>query len=589
MEVMSTKCVSCRSEFLTDQGDRAFFEAMKVPLPTHCPECRMVRRQVWRNERALYKRMCALCGEETITMYAPEKPFVVYCTDCYQSDKWDPMTYGRAFDFSKPFFEQFSALMQVVPRRALYQDFAEGSDYSNWAVYLKNSYLIFGGHHYEDTAYAAQSFYLKDCIDVDFSKKCEQCYGSIHLRQCNQVRFSAFSEDCADSWFLYGCRNCTNCVGCTNLRNASYCIYNQQYSREEYKKKLTEMALDTYEGASRVGVEALKRSLLYPHKYAWTKNVTNSSGDDLDQVRNCKHCFSASDSENCRYSFFIPGGAKDSYDLDHCGLGLELTYELMSGFGNNRVRFGNRVYYSHDVDYSDDCFNSASLFGCIGLRKKEHCVLNKQYSKEEYEELVGKIIKQMGDIPYRDRSGRDYSFGEFFPPELSPFAYNETVAQEYFPLTEETAGVVGFAWRENDKKEYKADVRSENLPRAKDAPSDLTEKIVTCSHSGSCNEQCTKAFRITKNELQFYQKLGVPLPRLCPNCRHYERLNQRNPLKLWKGRCCCSGAESVNGIYKNATFHIHGSERCLNEFETSYAPDRQEIIYCETCYQAEVV
>jgi len=28
-------------------------------------------------------------------------------------------------------------------------------------------------------------------------------------------------------------------------------------------------------------------------------------------------------------------------------------------------------------------------------------------------------------------------WGEFFPHELSPFGYNETVAQEYFPLTEE--------------------------------------------------------------------------------------------------------------------------------------------------------
>jgi hypothetical protein len=28
-------------------------------------------------------------------------------------------------------------------------------------------------------------------------------------------------------------------------------------------------------------------------------------------------------------------------------------------------------------------------------------------------------------------------WGEFFPHELSPFGYDETVAQEYFPMTEE--------------------------------------------------------------------------------------------------------------------------------------------------------
>ena len=28
-------------------------------------------------------------------------------------------------------------------------------------------------------------------------------------------------------------------------------------------------------------------------------------------------------------------------------------------------------------------------------------------------------------------------WGEFFPHEMSPFGYNETVAQEYFPMTED--------------------------------------------------------------------------------------------------------------------------------------------------------
>lgn len=521
-------------------------------------------------------------------MYAPEKSFVVYCTDCYQSDRWDPAAYGRTFDFSKSFFEQFASLMKVVPRRALYQDFAEASEYSNWALYLKNSYLIFGGHHYEDTAYAAQSFYLNDCVDVDFSKKSEQCYDSVHLRQCSRVRFSAFSEDCSDSWFLYGCRNCSNCIGCTNLRNASYCIFNKQYTKEEYKQKMSELALDTDAGVKSVASQALEKSLLYPRKYAWTKNVANSSGDDLDQVRNCKSCFSASDSENCHYSFFVPGGAKDSSDLDHCGQGLELGYELMSGFGDSRVRFGNRVYYSHDVDYSDDCFNSANLFGCVGLRKREYCILNKQYAKEEYEELIFKIIQHMNDLPYRDQLGRTYGFGEFFPPTLAPFAYNETVAQEYFPLKEDDAKALGFGWRMSEKRQYPITLQPDDLPRTGDAGEEIAQQIIACEHGGNCNEQCVTAFRIISSELQFCKKLDVPLPRLCPNCRHYQRLKQRNPLKLWKSKCGCGGAASVNGIYKNTASHTHGAGACLNGFETSYSPDRPEIVYCEQCYQAEV-
>ena len=31
-----------------------------------------------------------------------------------------------------------------------------------------------------------------------------------------------------------------------------------------------------------------------------------------------------------------------------------------------------------------------------------------------------------------------------------------------------------------------------------------------------------------------------------------------------------------------------GGGKCTNEFETSYAPERPEIVYCESCYQKEV-
>ncbi|MDD5146800.1 MAG: hypothetical protein PHN39_03645, partial [Candidatus Pacebacteria bacterium] len=106
---------------------------------------------------------------------------------------------------------------------------------------------------------------------------------------------------------------------------------------------------------------------------------------------------------------------------------------------------------------------------------------------------------------------------------------------------------------------------------------------------GDCNEQCTTAFRIIPQELQFYRKMNLPLPRLCPNCRHYQRLKQRNPLKLWKRQCQCVGEKSQNGVYTNTTSHNHGSDPCPNTFETSYSPDRPEIVYCEECYLKEVV
>ncbi len=161
-------------------------------------------------------------------MYEPKDKYVVYCNDCFNSDKWNPIDYGKDYDFSKNFFQQLDNLFRVIPRRALYQDFAVNSEYTNQAVYMRNCYLCFGGHHYEDSSYCAQNFFLKNCLDVDFSHKNELCFESVHLVNCFRVRFGHYSENCMDSWFIYGCRNCSNCIGCTNLMNKTHCIFNEQ-------------------------------------------------------------------------------------------------------------------------------------------------------------------------------------------------------------------------------------------------------------------------------------------------------------------------------------------------------------------------
>ena len=83
--------------------------------------------------------------------------------------------------------------------------------------------------------------------------------------------------------------------------------------------------------------------------------------------------------------------------------------------------------------------------------------------------------------------------------------------------------------------------------------------------------------------------MNLPLPRLCANCRYYERTAHRNPMKLWHRKCTCSGTQSEKEIYKNTVAHTHGSAPCPVEFETSYAPERSEIVYCEQCYNAEIV
>ena len=62
--------------------------------------------------------------------------------------------------------------------------------------------------------------------------------------------------------------------------------------------------------------------------------------------------------------------------------------------------------------------------------------------------------------------------------------------------------------------------------------------------------------------------MRLPIPRKDFECRHEDRMRKRNSMKLYHRLCMKKG--------------------CDNEFETTYSPDKPDIIYCESCYQKEI-
>jgi len=118
-------CLHCQVLFDITQADLDFYnkisptfagEKFPIPTPTLCPDCRQRRRLSFRNERRLYKRKCDASGKDIISIYRPDSDYVVYDQKIWWSDDRDPMKYGRDFDFTKSFTEQFGELMRVVPR-----------------------------------------------------------------------------------------------------------------------------------------------------------------------------------------------------------------------------------------------------------------------------------------------------------------------------------------------------------------------------------------------------------------------------------------------------------------------------------------
>src|SRR3989344_8244486 len=110
MQSENKVCKNCSASFTIESDDFGFYEKMQVPPPTWCPECRLIRRLLIRNERALYKEECSLCKVPTFSVYALGHSFPTYCSTCWFSDTWDPFIYGRDSDPSRSFFEQFQDL-----------------------------------------------------------------------------------------------------------------------------------------------------------------------------------------------------------------------------------------------------------------------------------------------------------------------------------------------------------------------------------------------------------------------------------------------------------------------------------------------
>ncbi|MFZ1019820.1 MAG: hypothetical protein WAN61_02425 [Minisyncoccia bacterium] len=589
---MQKICQNCKNEFKIEKEELIFYEKISVPIPKLCPDCRLQQRMMFRNERTLHKRKpdTPNSPEEVISIFAPDSDQTVYDQKTWWGDSWDATTYEQEIDWQKPFFEQLKTLWRKVPDMALANINGVNSEYCSITEGNKNCYLVIGGDFNENVMYSSFTFNVKDSIDLHWVSKSDLSYESVDCISCSRLLYSRQCETCLESAFLFNCKNCSNCFGCVNLRNSQYCFWNEQLDKKSYEEKMKNIDLSSFSEIQKYKNQFEKFILKYPHKFARVIRSINSTGDNLEGTKNCQNCFDVfGGAKDCGNIWLAYSLVTNCYDCDHFGKNSENSYQCSTIYPGSNIFFSRFIIESHDVSYSYNCHNCSNLFGCIGLRNKSYCIFNKQYSKEEYLELVPKLKQHINDLPYKDNTGKIYEYGDYFPADLSPFGYNETVAQELFPLTKQEAEAKGYLWREKISQKYVSDIDAKDLPDSlKETNETIIQKVISCAHAGICSHQCTKAYKITQNEFDFYQKLSIPIPRLCYNCRYCERITKRNPVKLWHRECQCAGENSANKIYKNTRVHEHKNSACQNEFETPYSPERKEIVYCEKCYNQEV-
>ena len=585
MQNENRNCQNCKKEFVIETEDFNFYEKIKVPPPTFCPPCRAQRRFAFRNERKLFKVKDAFTGKDIFSLYPEQAGRKMINAEEWYGDGWDAMDYGRDVDFSRNILDQLFELDREVPALNLNVSQMVRSEYCANATGLKDCYLLFASQDTENSLYGINVDRCHDCVDNDSVSDSEKCYESLWLEHCYQCYFTTRSMESQNLYFCRGCVSCSNCIGSVNLRNQSYCIFNKQYTKEEYEKEFKTMKLDTISGIKNMQRKSREFWNTQINKAQTGLKNLNCTGSYVSNSKNAEECFLIQEGENIKYcqNLNVPK-SNDCIDVSFWGDNTELCYETC-GSGENayNVKFCWDCWPNvRDSEYSMHLRSCSDCFACVGLKKKQYCILNKQYSKEEYFELVAKIKKHMDEVPFVDKKGRVYKYGEYFPIEFSPYGYNNTMIANHFKVSKEEADREGYPWIEVPRGEYKITKNVIDLPDAiSEVDESILKEVVGC-------ESCNGAYRITEAELNFLKKENLPLPTLCIECRHDRRVADRLKMYLYERRCMCGGVVDDTGLYANNTKHAHGDGHCRETFKTGYSPESPEIIYCEKCYQAEV-
>src|SRR3989338_6670797 len=352
-----------------------------------------------------------------------------------------------------------------------------------------------------------------DCPWTDdwwYSKECYLCRSGIYCEKTSYAYRVSGLKDCVDITYSFDLEQSYDCLYCFK----SYKLRHAFNSRN-----------------------CLESAFLY----------------DCRHVQKCLMCWNfRNNNYNNLCNFFRDYEAKDAIDTISCMSEHSAVSSLdQLGYGNVGLLYGTKCRYSVYLDSCDEC---EYCFGCIGLRKKSFCILNKQYSEQEYHKIVEKI---KADMQKRDEWGR------FLPLSMAYSGYNLSLAQIMFPEKEDTVAEIGGRWDTLPVQNFANTINSEDLPgRIDDAKDDIVKQRVICAETGL-------SYNIAPHELAFYKEHGIPLPR-----RHFDlrTLNRFRPMMLM--------------IYpQRGTCMI-----CQTEIEHYYSSKLgYKKIACVDCYQREVV
>jgi len=537
-KIIKTKiCKLCNSKFELSLEEIDLYNKLKVENIDICSDCQLKNiLAFWPSIWKWYKRKCDFSWETIITNYSNNFDFPVYKSNYFESDKWDVKF--LEIDFESSFFQQLKKLQSLVPRPHMLWLNNENCDYCDDARDCKNCYLAISMLECENLFYSYRNIKCNNSSDLVFCFDSDLCYSLINCKKCYKVYYWLNVENSSVSKFLYDCKNVKNCFMCWNLRTKEYCILNKQYTKEEYEKKLWEINF-----WSRKEIKKLEKHFLeqIQQKALHRANVNiNTENVIWNFVYDSKNCMNISLYQNSQNTINSIRWYQDNDCMFSVWLlDSNLCYNVCQWGYLYNVKFSSYCTRCKDSEYLDNCIDCNNCFWCVWLKNKEYCILNKQYSKENYFENVKKI---------KDKMIKEEEYWRFFPYNMAYSWYNTTLARFYYPEIKENIIKMWWFW-EDEQDENNLEDWYDLPDDIKDIPNNLFSKTIIC-------EKTWKPFNYINQIIEFHKNNTIALPKIS----HIQRLTEMYfPLtfvKPHKWICCITKKEIIhyywdNLLYKN--------------------------------------
>jgi hypothetical protein len=467
---------------------------------------------------------------------------------------------GVPLDENKKFFDQLFDLHLSVPLPAHDNIVQPENSIAFISFSDQDSYFVMASRS-KGCFYSSNAFDCEDSSEIVMGTGVKESYNVLNSSGLFRCQFVRDSHNCQNSYFLFDCRDCEKCFGAVNQRHKKYLWFNEQLSEEEFNRRLSKVDLSSYIEQEKYK-EQFRRFI--KEKAIWPENnnlhTENSTGEYLENTTDACECYHVrGGSRNIDHVTWCLGAP--SSDCAYCGGATAATdcYYSVGVTNCHRAFFNlNIVTGCQNVEYCTRCFDCENCFGCVGLKRKKFCLLNKQYSEDDYWKILDDL---------KCRLLEEGNYGDI--PGLRFSTQHWTSLLDLFEIDEATALKLGGRNFDLTSQGAEGPEISPELIRPVESIPDRLEindfdKVLGQFYF---DPVIGRRFVYLKPELELYQKLKVALPRHHPRGRIMEIYRQLNKPEF-VGMVCQSCKKEIR-VAKNYAF-----------------PDRK--IFCRSCYNAYI-